>query len=152
MEENRLSDLDICDIKRYLTNRYPFLLIDKVIEVIPGHSARGYKNVTVNESYFQGHFPNSPLMPGMIQMEALLQLLSLTVLSMEGNAGKVVRGTAANKIRLKERVVPGSRLDMEADLTDWNGKRGKGNVRGFIDGKEACGAEFKFEMLQDREE
>ena len=152
MEENKLFDLDICDIKRYLPNRYPFLLVDRVAEVIPGHSARGYKNVTVNEGYFQGHFPNSPLMPGMIQMEALLQLLSLTVLSIEGNAGKIVKGVAANKIRLKERVVPGSRLDMEASLTDWNGKKGKGIVRGFMDGKETCGAEFEFEMIHDREE
>lgn len=151
MEENRLVNLDICDIKKYLTNRYPFLLVDKVVEVIPGYSAKGYKNVTVNEGYFQGHFPNSPLMPGMIQMEALLQLLSLTVLTIHNNAGKIVRGIAANKIRLKERVVPGSRLDMEVELTDWNGKKGKGDARGLINGKEACGAEFEIELIDGRE-
>ncbi len=147
MEGNRiLRDLGIREIKKYVINRYPFLLIDRAIEVIPGSFAAGYKNVTVNEGYFQGHFPNSPLMPGMIQMEALFQMLTLTVLTIPGNEGKTVRGVAANRIRLKERITPGSRLDIEAKLMEWDGSSGKGNVSGLINGREACSAEFKFVM------
>lgn len=91
-ENKKLVDMGISEIKKFITNRYPFLLIDRVLEVIPRVSAKGYKNVTVNESFFQGHFPDSPLMPGMIQMESLFQMLSLTVLTIEGNEGKLVRG------------------------------------------------------------
>ena len=146
-EEKRLVNLGIAEIKNYLPNRYPFLMIDRVKEVIPGKSAIGFKNVTVNESYFQGHFPNSPLMPGMIQMEALFQMLSFTVLTIDGNAGKAVRGVFADKLRLKERVFPGSRLDIEADLKEWDGKNGKGNVQGTVNGKEVCSAEFQFILV-----
>lgn len=142
--EKRLTDLGISEIKKYLPNRYPFLLIDRVTEVVPGEYARGFKNVTVNEEYFQGHFPDSPLMPGMVQMEALLQMLSFTVLTLNGNAGKPVRGVSAEKIRLRERVLPGTRLDIEAVLTSWDGKNGRGSVRGTVNGKEACSAQFGF--------
>lgn len=145
-ESKKLVDMGIPEIKRFITNRYPFLLIDKVWEVVPGVSARGYKNVTVNEGFFQGHFPNSPLMPGMIQMESLFQMLSLTALTIEGNEGKSVRGSYANKVRLKERVLPGSRLDIEAELTEWDGVKGKGFAKGIVNDKEACSAEFEFSL------
>ncbi len=148
-ETEKLTELDICEIKKYVSNRYPFLMIDRVIEVLPGKYARGYKNVTVNESFFQGHFPDSPLMPGMIQAEALLQMLSLTVLTIDGNAGKIVRGVSADKIRFKERVVPGSRIDIEAYLNEWDGRRGTGNVRGLVKDREVCSAEFEFVLTGD---
>ena len=79
-------------------------------------------------------------------MEALFQMLTLTVLTMDGNEGKTVRAVAAKNIRLKERVVPGSRLDIETRLVEWDGVKGRGNVRGLINGKEACSAEFEFVM------
>lgn len=149
MYENKMFvDMGIPEIKRFLTNRYPFLLIDRVWKVIPGVSAKGYKNVTVNEGFFQGHFPNSPLMPGMIQMESLFQMLSLTVLTIEGNEGKPVRGSYATKVRLKERVLPGSRLDIEAELTEWDGVKGKGFAKGIVNDKEACSAEFEFSVAK----
>lgn len=143
-ENKKLVDMGISEIKKFITNRYPFLLIDRVLEVIPRVSAKGYKNVTVNESFFQGHFPDSPLMPGMIQMESLFQMLSLTVLTIEGNEGKLVRGRYANKVRLKDRVLPGSRLDIAAELIEWDGVEGKGFVKGMVNDKEACSAEFGF--------
>lgn len=145
MSDNRIiKDLGITEIKRFLPNRYPFLLIDRVTEVIPGVSAKGFKNVTVNENFFQGHFPDNPLMPGMIQMESLFQMLSMTVLVIDGNEGKSVRGSYANKIRLKDRVLPGSRLDIETELTEWNGVNGRGIAKGSVNGKEVCSAEFEF--------
>ena len=147
MVDNKLVDLSVVEIKKILPNRYPFLLIDGATEIVPGVSAKGYKNVTVNESFFQGHFPDSPLMPGMIQMEALLQTLSLAILTIEGNNGKSVRGRAAKKIRLKERVMPGTRLDIETEVIDWNGSKGIGKAKGIVNGKEVCGAEFEFELI-----
>ncbi|MBP3805801.1 MAG: 3-hydroxyacyl-ACP dehydratase FabZ [Oribacterium sp.] len=148
MSASKYKDLDIHEIKKYLPNRYPFLLIDRVTEVIPRVSAKGYKNVTVNEEYFQGHFPNSPLMPGMIQMESLFQMLSLTVLTIEGNSGKSVRGKEANRIRLMDRVLPGSKLEIETELIKWNGIEGIGTAKGIVNGKEVCSAEFSF-LLSD---
>ncbi len=142
-----ISNLNISEIKKYISIRYPFLMIDGAYEIIPGVSSKGYKNVTVNESYFQGHFPNDPLMPGMIQMEALLQMLSLTVLTLDENKGKIVRGTGANKIILKNRVVPGSRLDIETELVQWNGMEGIGIAKGFVNGTDACSAEFNLEIF-----
>ncbi len=147
MNEEKIYNIGISEIKRYLNNRYPFLLIDRVVEITPGVCAKGYKNVTVNESFFQGHFPNSPLMPGMIQMEALFQMLSLTVLSIPGNEGRLLRGVSANKIRLMDRVVPGSCLDIETELLEWDGHKGKGLAKGSVNAIEACSAEFEFYMV-----
>lgn len=146
--DNQIVDLGIQEIKNYIPNRYPFLLIDWVTEVEPGHCAKGYKNVTINEAFFQGHFPNTPLMPGMIQVEALFQMLSLSILTIEKNKGKSLRGLATRNIRLKERVLPGSRLDIEAELTEWDGKKGKGKASGSVNGHEACSAEFEFELVE----
>lgn len=147
MDNNWFVDMDICKIKEYIPNRYPFLLIDRVTEVIPGVSAKGYKNVTVNEEYFQGHFPDSPLMPGMIQIESLFQMLSMTVLTIDGNNGKSIRGIAADKIRLKNKVLPGSKLEIEAELVDWNGLEGMGTAKGAVNNNVVCSAEFSFVLI-----
>ena len=147
-KENQLKNLSINEIKQYIPYRYPFLLIDGVVEVVPGVSAKGYKNVTVNEEYFQGHFPGSPLMPGMIQIEALLQMLSMTVLTLKENRGKSIRCISANRIKLKERVIPGSKLCIDTELSEWNGEFGKGKGKGIVDGKEACSAEFEFTLAE----
>ena len=139
-----MTNLGIQEIKYYLPNRYPFLLIDHIYEVEPKHYAKGYKNVTINEAFFQGHFPNNPLMPGMIQIEALFQVLSLTVLTIDGNAGNTLRGISTKNIKFKERVMPGSRLDIEASLTEWNDHRGIGKAIGKVNDRDACTAEFEF--------
>lgn len=141
---DKLENLNIEEIKKIITNRYPYLLIDKAIEVLPGTSSKGYKNLTANEWFFPVHFPEDPIMPGMLQMEALLQMLSLTVLTMEENKGKTVRGLSANKIRLKGHVAPGNRLDIETELIDINDGIGTGRARGTIKGTEVCSAEFVF--------
>lgn len=139
-----IMELYAKELQEYLTNRYPYLMLDRVLEIVPGVSARGYKNLTTNEWFFPVHFPEEPIMPGMIQMEALLQLLSLTVLTLEGQAGKVVSGMAANKILLKRRIVPGDRLDIEAELISFEQGIAVGKALGKVDGRVACSAEFKF--------
>lgn len=136
-------------LKKYLPNRYPYLLIDKAIEIVPGATARGYKNLTANEWFFPVHFPEEPMMPGMIQMEALLQMLSLTVLTLEGNEGLNVYGIAADKIRLKKRVVPGCRMEIEAELLSWNEGIGLGRAKGIINGEEVCSGEFTFRLSKN---
>ena len=136
-------------LKKYLPNRYPYLLIDKAIEIVPGATARGYKNLTANEWFFPVHFPEEPMMPGMIQMEALLQMLSLTVLTLEGNEGLNVYGIAADKIRLKKRVVPGCRMDIEAELLSWNEGIGLGRAKGIINGEEVCSGEYTFRLSKN---
>ena len=143
-----LVDVGVQQLKKYLANRYPYLLIDKATEVVPGVRARGYKNMTANEWFFPVHFPEDPMMPGMIQMEALLQMLSLTVLTLEGNQGLAVRGIAANKIRLKRRVTPGCRLEIEAELSSWNDGIAIGKAKGCIDGSEVCSGEFTFKLVE----
>lgn len=143
-----MVDIGIHQLKKYLANRYPYLLIDKATEVIPGDRARGYKNMTANEWFFPVHFPEEPMMPGMIQMEALFQTLSLTVLTLEGNRGFVVRGVSADKIRLKRRVTPGCCLEIEAKLISWDGKIAVGMAKGYVDGIEACSGEFTFKLVE----
>lgn len=147
-DAEKIADLSMSELKCLLPNRYPYLLLDRVWEVVPGKSAKGYKNLTANEWFFPVHFPEEPVMPGVLQVETLLQALSLTVLALKGNAGMAVRGISADKIRLKRRVEPGKRLDVEAELHFWDGQIGRGSARGLIDGEEACSAVFEF-MLFD---
>lgn len=142
-----MSELSIVRIKDYTVCRYPYLLIDQVTELIPGGCAKGYKNLTANEWFFPVHFPEEPMMPGMIQMEALLQMLSLTVLSLEGNEKRVVRCISANKISLKKRVAPGTRLDIIAELISFENGRAEGKAKGYINGGVACEGEFVFMLV-----
>lgn len=142
--KERTDGLTIAGLKQLLPNRYPYLLVDRITELEPGKYARGYKNLTANEWFFPVHFPEEPMMPGMLQTEAMLQMLSLTVLALEGNAKKIIRVTSADKLRFRKRVVPGKRMDIDAELVDWDGKDGKGTTKGTVDGEEACSAEFTF--------
>ncbi len=134
--------LDINGIHEYQQNRYPYLLIDVAEEVIPGVSAKGYKNLPIDYWFFEVHFPGDPNMPGMLQIEALVQMCALTVLTLPGNKGKVVYLTTANNIKLFKKIVPGDQLDIETKLLSW--KRGIGNCSGIgsVSGEIACRADF----------
>ena len=138
--------LDRVGIQEYQKNRDPYLMIDYAEEVVPGVSARGYKDLSVDEWYFKVHWPGDPNMPGMLQLEALIQMCALTVLTLPGNKGKLVYVLEANKIRFREKVVPGSRLEIETELTSWKRGLGKCYGMGKIDGKTACQAEFTIGM------
>ena len=146
-----LKNLNAKEIKKYIPNRYPYLLIDAATEVLPGKCAKGYKNLTANEWFFPVHFPEEPIMPGMLQMEALLQMLSLTVLTIDGNAQKSVRGKSATQIRLKKRVVPGDRLDIEVVLNSFENNIAVGEAKGFVDGEEVCSGKFVFSVVNATE-
>lgn len=135
--ETRVQSLDEVELMKYQPNRYPFLLIDRVTEVIPGKSAKGYKNMTNNEWYFPIHFEKNPNMPGCLQIEAMAQMLTVAITTTEGMAGKVVHSYKHNATFHRE-VKPGDRLDLESEIIHF--KRGlcEGVVRGYIDGELAC--------------
>lgn len=136
MEQNIFS-LNAEELKKYQPNTYPFLLIDRVTEVLPGKYAKGYKNLTNNEWYFPGHFPGDPNMPGCLQIEAMAQMLTVAITTMEGMEGKIVHGYKHSGTFHQE-VKPGDRLEMHAEIISF--KRGlcKGKVQGFIDNVLAC--------------
>lgn len=142
-----INNLNINAIKNIVPNRYPYLLIDYVTQLIPGKSATGYKNLTANEWFFPVHFPEEPMMPGMLQMEALLQMISVIVLSLDCNKGKVVRGVSAKNIKLKGHVVPGNQFKIEAEIKELSEEKGIAIARGIIADKEVCSAEFGFDII-----
>jgi 3-hydroxyacyl-[acyl-carrier-protein] dehydratase len=138
--------LDIKGIHEYQQNRYPFLMMDVVEEVVPGVSAKGYKNFTINDWFFECHFPEDPNVPGMLQIEALVQLCALTVLTLPGNKGKVCYLVSATNLKWSRKVIPGDRFDMETQLHSW--KRGIGRCSGkaSVNGEFTCSAEFTITM------
>jgi 3-hydroxyacyl-[acyl-carrier-protein] dehydratase len=136
-EEVKGFSLDAVELQKYQPNRYPFLMIDRVTEVVPGKYAKGFKNLTNNEWYFPKHFPGNPNMPGCLQIEAMAQMLTVAIMTCEGMEGKVAHGYKDNAT-FHEEVKPGDRLEMDAQVLYF--KRGlcKGYVKGFVDGKLVC--------------
>ncbi len=129
------------ELKEYQPNRYPFLMIDFVEEVMPGKYAKGYKNLTNNEWYFPKHFPGAPNMPGALQLEAMAQMLTVAITTIEGNKGKVTHALN-HQVRFKKEVLPGEKLIIETEVLSW--KRGicKGKGFGFTNGEVACEADM----------
>ncbi len=137
-------ELDIKQIMEIIPHRQPFLLIDRVTELVPGKSIKGYKNISYNEPYFAGHFPQEPVMPGVLQLEALAQLGAVAVLCQEENKGKTAYLGGVNNAKFKQKVVPGDRLDLECEIIKVKGPLGIGAVKATVNGKVACKAEISF--------
>jgi 3-hydroxyacyl-[acyl-carrier-protein] dehydratase len=137
--------MDIVEIMRYLPHRYPMLLIDRVTSFIPGTSIRGIKNVTMNEPFFQGHFPGFPVMPGVLIIEALAQLASIlawrTAGRMPGDR-TLLSSAGIDGARFRRRVLPGDRLMLESDLIRQVRAVGKHAVRALVDGEVVAEAEL----------
>ena len=135
--------MDVTEIREYLPHRYPFLLVDRVVALEPGHSIVAYKNVTVNEPFFAGHFPDKPVMPGVLIVEALAQaagILGFRTLGKKPADGSIYYLVGADNVRFKRPVVPGDRLQLEASVV--TEKRGiwKFDCRASVDGELACEA------------
>lgn len=139
-----LSNIDIQNI---LPHRYPFLLIDKVLEVEPGKKAVCIKNVTINEPFFQGHFPGNPIMPGVLIVEALAQTACVAGLLMEENKGKLGVFTGIEGMKIRRQVVPGDVLLLEAEFLVFKMGMGKVKVRATVEGKVAAEGEIRFAMV-----
>lgn len=136
--------LDYNGILEYQLNRYPYLFLDFVEEVIPGKSAKGYKNYTANEWFFPVHYPGQPSVPGLLQVEALSHLAILTFLTLPGNKAKITNSLEVNNIKFIKRVVPGDRLDMQAQLHSWKRGIAKCSTQGYIKDILVCQADFIF--------
>lgn len=125
---------DCVEIMNMIPHRYPFLLVDKITECVPGEYVRGYKNVTWNEEFFQGHFPNNPVMPGVLQIEAMAQCSAPILLTLEQYKGKIPLFAAMENVRFKNIVRPGDRLDMDIQLLKMKGPIAKCHAVGSVDG------------------
>lgn len=138
------------DIQKIIPHRYPFLLVDKIIELDPGKKAVGIKNVTVNEQFFQGHFPGNPIMPGVLIVEALAQTACVAGLSVPENKGKLGVFTGIEKMKFKKMVVPGDILKLETEFIAFKMGMGKVKVLATVDGKVAAEGEIKFAMVDPK--
>ncbi|EFL84883.1 beta-hydroxyacyl-(acyl-carrier-protein) dehydratase FabZ [Desulfovibrio sp. 6_1_46AFAA] len=133
--------MDIQRILSILPHRYPFLLVDRVVECVPGSHIKAYKNVSVNEPFFQGHFPGVPIMPGVLILEALAQTGGLLAAAGMGDlADKLFLFTGLDGVKFRRQVVPGDRLDLECSNMRMKLKLCKMEARAFVDGKLAAEA------------
>ncbi len=136
------------EIQKILPHRYPFLLVDRIIEMEEGTKAVGIKNVTVNEPFFQGHFPGEPIMPGVLIVEAMAQVGAVALLSKDENRGKLALFTGIENMKFKSTVTPGDTLTMTAEVTGMRLNIGKANVKATLaDGKIAAAGEIKFALV-----
>ena len=122
----------------------PFILIDCYVDLRPGEGATGYKSVTYNEPFFAGHFPQEPVMPGVLIVEALAQVGAVAILSEEENRGKVAYFGGINSAKFRKKVVPGDRLKLECQIIKRKGPVGIGSATASVDGKVAVSAELTF--------
>jgi 3-hydroxyacyl-[acyl-carrier-protein] dehydratase len=142
--------LDSVAIRKILPHRYPFLLVDRVIELTLGERAVGVKNVTANEEFFQGHFPEYPVMPGVLIVEAMAQVGGVALLCQEEHKGKMALFAGINNIRFKRQVKPGDVLRMEVTLGTFRRGIGTGTAVATVDGEVACKGELMFALVPDQ--
>jgi 3-hydroxyacyl-[acyl-carrier-protein] dehydratase len=127
--------LEIGDIMEMIPHRYPFLLIDQVKDIVPGESATGIKNVTINEPFFQGHFPGHPIMPGVLIIEAMAQTSAVMVVETMGRKeGRLVYFMTVDQARFRKPVVPGDRVELRIEKQRSRGNVWKFRGEAFVDG------------------
>ena len=135
------------EIERIIPPRYPFLLIDRIIEIDPGKSAVAIKNVTANEWFFEGHFPGRKVMPGVLIVEALAQVAAVALLKNVDYVGKTPMFAGIEGMRFRRPVLPGDQLRLEFTLEKMRGPLGKGHVRATIDGKVSAEGDISFALV-----
>jgi 3-hydroxyacyl-[acyl-carrier-protein] dehydratase len=139
--------LDIKEIQKVLPHRYPFAMLDRVTEVIPGVSAIGYKNITISEPQFQGHFPGQPIMPGMLQLEAAAQLSCIVMLMLpEYRDGYLGLFTGLDAVKFRRLVVPGDKLIISTELKKFRFPFGKFDFRASVDDELCAEGSLSFAM------
>ncbi|MBR1616776.1 3-hydroxyacyl-ACP dehydratase FabZ [bacterium] len=132
--------MDYEEIMKMLPHRYPFLLVDRITECVPGDYSKGYKNVTFNEPFFQGHFPSNPIMPGVLQVEALAQTSAPILMTLDEYKGKFALFAGIESAKFKNIVRPGDKLEMMTKCLKVKGPVAKCLGQAFVDGKLCCEA------------
>lgn len=143
--DGALDAIDVLRLMQMLPHRYPFLMVDRIVDIAPdGASARGWKNVTINEPFFPGHFPAKPVMPGVLMIEAMAQTAAAFTAHCEGfdMDGKVVFLMAIDNVRFRRPVVPGDRLEMPVERRHKRPPVWKFHARAEVDGETAAQADF----------
>jgi UDP-3-O-[3-hydroxymyristoyl] N-acetylglucosamine deacetylase/3-hydroxyacyl-[acyl-carrier-protein] dehydratase len=139
--------LDIMQVMKVLPHRYPFLMVDKVLK-IEGTKITAVKNVSVNEPYFQGHFPNHPIMPGVLQLEAIAQVAGIVTLKQAENFGKLAYFVSAENVKWRKPVRPGDTLTIDVELTKFRGKIGRARGVCSVAGEPVSEAEVTFMLME----
>ncbi len=137
---------DTTEIIKMIPHRYPFLLVDRITECVPGKYSKGYKNVSINEDFFNGHFPGNPIMPGVLQLEALAQCSAPILLTLDSFKGKLALFAGMENVRFKNIVRPGDKFEMEIELVKLKGVIGKSHAVGYVDGKVVVEADMTVAM------
>jgi 3-hydroxyacyl-[acyl-carrier-protein] dehydratase len=140
--------MDANEILKILPQKPPFLMVDKILEIIPGEKAVGIKVLGINEPYFAGHFPGNPIMPGVLLLEVINQVGEVTILSMPKFKDKLAFFAGCNNVKFKKPAVPGDVLLVTVDEIDTESKFGSAKGRIEVDGKVICEAELIFYMQQ----
>lgn len=136
------------EIHKLLPHRYPFALVDRITEYVPGQYAVGIKNVTFNEPYFQGHFPGRPMMPGVMIVEAMAQVGGIVLIQLPDVEGGLFVFAGIDKVRFRRPVVPGDRLVMTVELLSIKRRRfGKMQARAVVDGQRVAEGELMFSLV-----
>ncbi|MBU1062467.1 MAG: 3-hydroxyacyl-ACP dehydratase FabZ, partial [Candidatus Omnitrophica bacterium] len=139
--------LDSSDIQKILPHRYPFLLVDKIIELEQDKRAVGIKNVTMNEHFFTGHFPGRPVMPGVLIIEAMAQVAGVLMLNKKENVGKIAYFMSLDKAKFRKTVVPGDQLRLEVDVVKLKSRTGQVHTRALVDGTVVSEADLMFALV-----
>jgi 3-hydroxyacyl-[acyl-carrier-protein] dehydratase len=132
------------EIRQLIPHRYPFLLVDRIDELEPGVRAAGLKNVTQNEPFFQGHFPDYPVMPGVLIIEAMAQVGAVGVMAGGDHSDKLVLFAGIDGVRFRRQVIPGDVLEMEVEIVRLKGRVGRGKSRATVGDERVCEAELMF--------
>lgn len=137
-------ELNSNQIQEIIPHRYPFLMIDRVLELEPGHSCKAIKNISANEMQFIGHFPDNHVMPGVLMVEAMAQTGAVIILSLEENKGKIAYFAGIDKCKFRRKVIPGDTLEIDVEIVKQKGPIGFGVATAKVNGKIAVQAELKF--------